>query len=263
MALDTVLSILLSPLLLAQTAWTLRSAERLPEPTGDRFGLVGQGPHLRFLQLGDSSCVGVGVASQHEALAPKLSSNLGDVFSVSWTLIGENGATTEDAARLLEPIKHDQFDAAYVIFGVNDVKNLRRIGHWRRDYRKLIDILKDRHGVQIVYVSGLPPVGEFPLMPNPLRFLFSMRARRFDRALQCVTKDISNCHHLPISAGLNPAYMASDGFHPGEGMYSEWADVAAAQMLPKFAKLNLTSPNHPNHKAQNNNDHIESDSACQ
>lgn len=240
MSVDTVLSVLLAPLLLAQTAWTVRRAERLPEPPGARSGVCGSGPSLRFLQIGDSSSVGVGVQAQKDALAPQLAADLGRDFTVHWTLRGENGATTADAPRLLEPVSAEQFDVAYVIFGVNDAKNLRPAHHWRRDYRALIDQLRHKHGVRVIFVSGLPPVGDFPLIPHPLRFVLSLRTRRFDRALQKIVADVPECHHLPISAGLDPEGMASDGFHPGAGIYAEWAQTAAAEMRPYLAALKVS-----------------------
>jgi len=215
MSLDTTLSVLLAPLLLAQTVLTVRRAERLPEPTGERRGVVGRGPKLKFLQIGDSSSVGVGVATQDQALAPKLAAELGRDYHVDWTLCGEIGATTADAQRLLAPLAGVQFDVAYTIFGVNDAKNLRPAHHWRRDYTRLLKCLREEHGVQTLFVSGLPPVEEFPLIPHPLRYVLSLRARRFDRVLRKVCAPIKGCHHLPLPTGLNKDGMAPDGFHPG------------------------------------------------
>ncbi len=254
MALDTALSIALAPLLLAQTAWTVRRAERLPEPEGDRRGATGSGPRLRFLQIGDSSAVGVGVPRQSEALAPQLAARLGTQYRVHWTLCGANGATTADAPRLLEPLAGQRFDAAYVIFGVNDTKNLRPAHLWRRDYRALIERLKRSHGVRLIFVSGLPPVEEFPLIPHPLRYVLSLRARRFDRALCGLVQGMENCHHLPLPAGLDPAGMASDGFHPGAPIYADWAAGAAEAMRPWLLQMGLSDmpgPDHPNDEPGN------------
>lgn len=234
MALDLALSIVLSPLLLAQTAWTLRRAERLPEPDGPRSGQAGSGRPLRFLQIGDSSAVGVGVDTQDQALAPQLAAQLGRHFSVAWTVCGENGATTADAPRLLAPLAGQQFDAAYVIFGVNDVKNLRPAAAWRHDYTALLERLRDAHGVRVAFVSGLPPLQDFPLIPHPLRTVLALRARRFDRVLQQVVAPRPDCVHVPLPAGLDRTGMARDGFHPGPMIYSDWAFGAAEVMHPRL-----------------------------
>lgn len=232
MAVDTFLSVLLSPLLLAQTAWTVSRAQRLPEPDGPRAGTIGTGMPLRFLVLGDSSAAGVGVATQDQALAPQLAAHLGRTRQVHWHLCAENGATTADAPRLLSPVRGQTFDAAFAIFGVNDAKNLRPAHHWRRDLRAMLDMLQRDHAARTVFVSGLPPVGDFPLIPHPLRAILGMRTRRFDRALQRIVAETTGTVHLPIAAGLDRAGMASDGFHPGAPIYAEWAEGAAAQMQP-------------------------------
>ena len=61
---DTTLAVALAPLLAAQSAWVRRRALALPEPSGERTGLVGRGPRLRLLVIGDSSAAGVGVDTQ-------------------------------------------------------------------------------------------------------------------------------------------------------------------------------------------------------
>ena len=232
MGLDTALCVALAPLLLAQTALTKRRAERLPEPTGPRSGCVGRGAPLRFVQIGDSSAVGVGVERQEQALAPQLAAALGQTRRVTWTLCAKNGATTADAPRLLAPVSGRVFDIAYVIFGVNDAKNLRPAAAWRRDYGALLDHLRDDHAVRHVFVSGLPPVEDFPLIPHPLRTVLSLRVRRFDKILQDIVSERAGCTHVPLPAGLDPGGMARDGFHPGAQIYTDWAIGAADVMRP-------------------------------
>ena len=52
--------LMLSPLLVAQALLTRARLPRLPEPDGERHGVVGEGAPLRLLILGDSSAAGVG-----------------------------------------------------------------------------------------------------------------------------------------------------------------------------------------------------------
>ena len=58
------LTLSLAPLLLVQGRWVRRRTPLLPEPPGPRAGVIGQGPVLRLLIVGDSSAAGVGVAHQ-------------------------------------------------------------------------------------------------------------------------------------------------------------------------------------------------------
>ena len=253
MAVDTALSVALAPLLLAQTAITVLRAERLPEPDGPRAGRTGIGAPLRYLQLGDSSAAGVGVAHQCDALAPQLAQALGQDRCIDWTLCAENGATTADALRLLETVGGQTFDIAYVIFGVNDAKNLRAAAAWRRDYAALLARLRAHHRVQHTFVCGLPPVEEFPLIPRPLRTVLGMRARRFDRILQDLVADLAACDHLPLPTELDPSGIARDGFHPGAPIYARWAREAAEQMRPTL--LNMTRPDHPRYETHCDEEH--------
>jgi lysophospholipase L1-like esterase len=224
---DTTLACALAPLLAAQTAWVKLRALALPEPAGDRTGMVGVGPPLRLLVIGDSSAVGVGVDTQDQALTPQLAARLGQYNCVSWRLCGRNGATTAHVPELLAPVAGQTFDLALVIFGVNDAKNLRPELAWRRDLTSLINQLRDGHGTPNIFFSGLPRIGDFPLIPNPLRSILALRTKRFDRALQQVAAAHENCFHLPIDIPLERSGMARDGFHPGAPIYAKWAELAA------------------------------------
>lgn len=224
---DTALALSLAPVLAAQTAWVRSRALALPEPVGERTGLVGRGPDLRLLVIGDSSAAGVGVDTQDLALTPQLAARLGETRSVSWQLCARNGATAAHVPELLAPVSRQSFDLALVIFGVNDAKNLRPEMAWRRDLTALITRLRDGHGTPHIFFSGLPRIGDFPLLPDPLRSILALRTARFDRALQQVAAAHENCFHLPIDIPLERTGMARDGFHPGAPIYAKWAETAA------------------------------------
>ncbi len=229
---DTTLAVALAPLLAAQSAWVRRRALALPEPSGERTGLVGRGPRLRLLVIGDSSAAGVGVDTQDLALTPQLAARLGQHRCVDWHLCARNGATADHVPDLLAPVADKRFDLALVIFGVNDAKNLRPELAWRRDLTALIARLRDTHGTPHIVFSGLPRIGDFPLLPNPLRSILALRTARFDRALRQVASAHENCFHLPIDIPLERSGMARDGFHPGAPIYEKWAEVAADGISP-------------------------------
>ena len=54
----------MSPVLWIQGTYVRKVAQRLPEPPGERSGVVGAGPHLRVLITGDSAAAGVGADTQ-------------------------------------------------------------------------------------------------------------------------------------------------------------------------------------------------------
>ena len=61
--------VLLAPVLVAQGIYVKRVTPRLSEPEGVRFGVFGAGPKMKLLIVGDSAAVGVGAATQHQALS--------------------------------------------------------------------------------------------------------------------------------------------------------------------------------------------------
>ncbi|MDT8319909.1 MAG: hypothetical protein RQ826_05220, partial [Xanthomonadales bacterium] len=49
----------------------------------------------------------------------------------------------------------------------------------------------------IVLFAGLPPMGRFPLPPQPLRFTLGLRAADFDRIAVGSLDARLRCHHVP------------------------------------------------------------------
>ena len=235
MIIDTALAVLLSPILATQAIYVVSRAQRLPEPDGPRSGQHGNGAPMRLLVIGDSSAAGVGVAHQDQALASQLAKHLSaQNRGVRWHLAARNGATSAHAHGLLHTAKDQKFDAAFVVFGVNDVKNLRLETSWRRDLTALAKTLRTQHQVQHIFFSGLPPMGDFPLLPRPLSTLLGRRAKRFETALDHIATGIEGGHLLKIDLPLDPSLMASDGFHPGEHLYKIWAKRAAEEISARL-----------------------------
>jgi hypothetical protein len=90
----------LGPVLLAQGKRLRRTAPTLPEPAGEREGIIGDGPTLRLLILGDSAAAGVGADTQEAALAGQLAVALAPTFRLHWKLLafhrGDHRATSCD-----------------------------------------------------------------------------------------------------------------------------------------------------------------------
>ncbi len=223
----------LAPLLLAQGMGVRKRALILPEAPGPRDGVAGQGPLLRLLIVGDSSAAGVGAADQDEALAGQLVARLARRFQVEWRLIARTGATTASTLRHLERVPAGNYDLALVVLGVNDVTHGVPLGRWLAQQAELRGLLHGRFAVRRVLSSGLPPMGAFPALPQPLRWVMGASARRFDRALAEATAAEPFASHLAFDLGLEPGLMAADGFHPGPAGYALWAE----QLAPALAAL--------------------------
>lgn len=228
MSTDTALKLALAPLLLAQGLRVRRRALVLPEADGAREGTAGTGAALRLLIVGDSSAAGVGAASQQEALAGQLAARLAARHRVSWRLIARTGATTADTLDRLDATAPARFDIALTALGVNDVTHGVPLRRWLAQQARLRDLLAERFGVAHVVSSGLPPMGQFPALPQPLRAVMGLTARRFDRALAGAVAAAPDATHVAFNLALGPDLMAQDGFHPGPAGYATWAEGLAA-----------------------------------
>jgi lysophospholipase L1-like esterase len=219
-----LVSLALAPLLLAQGAWTRRVTPLLPEAPGDRTGILGAGPELGLLVAGDSAAAGVGAAHQDEALLGQITGRLSDSYRVRWRLEAATGATTAATIERLERSSAERFDVAVTSLGVNDVTSGVRTEVWLQQQKQLRSLLRGRYGVRLLLVSGLPPVREFPALPQPLRWALGRRAERFDRVLRMALAPEPDTRFIGIDFPADTSMMAQDGYHPGPEIYSRWAD---------------------------------------
>lgn len=231
MILDAVATVALSPLLLAQALRVRKVALRLPEASGPRSGTVGTGTPLHVLIIGDSSAAGVGAQTQSDALAGQLTTMLGVRHTVHWHLIASTGATTSTTLTQLQSAVLPPADIVLVILGVNDVTRGGPRLQWLRTHASLRKLLRDEAGARAFYISEIPPLGAFPLLPNPLRWLLGRRAAHFATGLHAALKQEPDTTYVPLPQTLDVADMAKDGFHPGPTIYAEWAKEMARRIL--------------------------------
>lgn len=229
---DTLAKIALSPLLIPQGLRIQKRVLTLQEADGPRAGRLGQGPGLRLLILGDSSAAGVGVDRQEDALAGHLTRALAAHRTVDWQLWARCGATTPSTLASLADRPADQFDVAVSCLGVNDVTRGLSVRRWLAAQRAVFERLEARHGVRRIFVTGLPPLGRFPLLPQPMRAVLGAQATRYDAAMRTMLAGTPTRVHYTLDLPDDPTLMARDGFHPGPRVYAAWGEQLAATMLP-------------------------------
>ena len=212
-----VVRILLGPILLWQGARVRKNILRLPEPEGAREG--GR-EGLRILILGDSAGAGVGVDHQDAALSGCLQRALAP-DPVEWRVVAQTGWTAEDGLAALQELGEDRFDAAIILLGVNDITTETGIDRWLATYDQILDQLRERHGVGRFYLCGMPPMGSFPALPQPLRWYMGLQSIAHDRALGRFADARSNVRHVKVESDLPRSAAATDGFHPGPLVYAE------------------------------------------
>lgn len=224
-----VAKLALSPLLVVQALLLRQRLPRLPEAAGPRAGKAGQGPTLRLLVIGDSSAAGVGVAVQSQALAAPLAHYLAQATGaqVQWRLLAQSGLTSAQTLDFLRQQALPAADLVVVVTGVNDVVAQVPSQQAVDARERLANWLRNAAGVQHVVFAPLPPVHQFPALPQPLRWIAGADARRHDRAVARWAATRGDVSHVDIGLQINPGVMAGDGFHPGEPAYRQCATMLA------------------------------------
>lgn len=204
----------------------------MPPPcaaAGHPHGVAGHlrpGPHRRLLVLGESTAAGCGIATQDEALAAHVAAALAERVQapVAWRAIGCIGITARRAARELEAAVADepQADVAVIALGVNDVLGQTSARAFVADLMAVVAMVQRHHGRTAVVLAGVPPVGAFPALPQPLRGLLGWRARRLDRAAWRHAKAAGLVYVPTRLDGNDRALFAADGFHPSSAGCAVW-----------------------------------------
>lgn len=226
----TISKIALGPVLLAQGRRLRKTALRLPEAAGPRAGrFPGNGPGLRLLFVGDSSCAGVGVDHQRDALAQQVARRIAEQTQapVAWQLVARSGVNTAEALELLQAHKLAPADVVVTALGVNDVTSQRGARRFIEDYTALLAHVQARTGARQAIVSGVPPLHTLPSAPQPLRWYLGQCAHRLDGALAAYCRRRTGTRFVSLQ-WARPDDMAIDRFHPGATGYATWAGHVAA-----------------------------------
>lgn len=221
-------TVALGPLLLLQGRHVRRVTPKLPEPPGPRSGEIGEGALLRLLILGDSAAAGVGAQSQDQALSGQLVQALSPHFRVRWVLQAQTGITTAQTLQQLREQPAEAFDVVVTSLGVNDVTGNCSPARWLQNKAQLLSLLQQQYHAQLVLLSELPPMHRFPALPQPLRWYLGAQAQRYNRGLQTLLLQHSDCRLVSVQVPSNDTdLVASDGFHPGPGFYRLWGQQLA------------------------------------
>ena len=225
----------LAPLLLWQGIRVRRTALRLPEAAGPREGSAGDGDlQLRLLIVGDSSGAGVGAAHQGEALAGRLATALARRLGgrIEWQLLATTGHTTRDAFERMQQASLRPADVLVTALGVNDAVGQVAPRLWLDQLSAIDALARERAGVRFTLHSAVPPMQEFPLLPQPLRWLMGAQARRLNAALAASLVPTRAMQSLPAELQGERAaeLMAPDGFHPNPAGYALWAETLAERL---------------------------------
>lgn len=231
-----MLALPLLPILVWQGRRTRARTPRLPEADGARQGVqpsatLQEAKPLKLLAVGESPVAGVGVARQEDAITARLAVELAQSTgrAVHWHACGRNGATVRDAMQeLLSQVPRQPVDLLLLAFGVNDAVAFRSVNAWRRDVLDLLAALRERCTPGTVLLSGVPPMSEFPALPQPLRWVLGLKAAALDRALRQLAREGAGLH-VPLALGsrADSTLAAEVGYHPSAKGCRVWAAMLA------------------------------------
>ncbi len=218
-------------------------ALRLPPATGPTTGKEGQGLlPLRLLLIGESTAAGVGVPTHEQGLPAALAREIRAVTgrSVTWTVIGQDGATAALATRDLVPRICDYGtnspDVVVVLMGVNDLIAGHSLAKWDSDIDAFLAAVKRRSPHALIVVSGMPSPRRMPAVPRVVAGVLAVRAHRMGRRY-ARRAEAYGMHYMSFrSYELTPEMFAADGFHPNEAGYAAWAHELVASFAPDLAK---------------------------
>lgn len=226
---------LTAPVLVVQGRRVKATIPRLPEADGPVSGTVaGDGTPLRIAVVGDSTGAGVGAVRHSEALpgflAAEVAARTGR--AVAWSVHARTGYRAAGVRReLLGGLL--AADVAVVAIGVNDLLAACPLARFERDVAELVAGIRTAVGAEVpVVLSGMPPLGRFPSLPQPMRAILGWRARAMDRRLARVARHLPEVRHLPFDLPADTdGFFGADGFHPGPAGYRLWARQCAPLVL--------------------------------
>ena len=224
----------LIPFLAPQALYVRRTAPRFDGAEGPRTGTVGEGRGYRLLAVGDSIIAGVGATHISNALvgrtAAALAASLGG--AVHWQAMGGIGYRAQKIMdEFLPALPVERADFIIVSVGVNDITGLTSLPNWRSRLERLLERLLEHSPGAVIAVAGVPPLGKFPLLPQPLRAVAGLRAETFEASCREVISKYPDCIHVPVAFDFSPEKFAADGYHPSEESYRRFGEEMAKGLL--------------------------------
>lgn len=217
-----------SPLLYLQGQLTRQRVGTLPYPSGDNFGISGNGggEPARMLAIGESTIAGLGAATHEFAFAGQFAKLLSRETArpISWHVVGKNGVTARRTIEELVPhIPDEKFDYILVGLGGNDVLKLSSPKKWRRDMTELLSILRGRFPDAVMFLSNCPMIKLSPAIPHPIRFFLWELSKMHDANTREFTREMERVFYYHQPRTLDVEGFFADGIHPSEKGYADWS----------------------------------------
>ena len=237
-----LVTLVLLPVFIVQGKYVRKNTPKLAEASGPRIISsnainASSTDTLKVLVIGDSAAAGVGVTNQRDALLGQLSTTLNQSLKhkdISLTLMASTGATTQMTLSTIQALNAEPFDVVVTSLGVNDVTKGITRDKFSALQHQLIKLLINKFSASVIIATQIPPMHQFPALPNPLRWYLGNRAKQLNKDLTQICQAYAQTHTLTIELPNDPSLMASDGFHPGQPVYQQWAISASEHIADKI-----------------------------
>ncbi len=222
------------PFVAPQALWIRKTASRFSDAAGPRQGCTGEGERKQLVAVGDSIIAGVGAPTLDLALvgqtAAALATRLG--VAVEWRASGRTGQTSSGLIeRQLRRLPDVDADFVIVSIGVNDLTRIETTRRFALNVERIAGELRARYPGAVIAFASLPPLGIFPLLPQPLRAVLGLRAKTFNQVLERTLTGIHNAVYVPVEFDFQPGTFADDGFHPSPSGYAIFGTVMADSLI--------------------------------
>lgn len=215
-----------APFLYLQGQYIRRKIGRLPDASGETKGKSGTAEtSAKLLIIGESTAAGVGARTHETGLsghfARFLSAKIGK--SVEWQVIGRSGITVGETIEELVPkIPDEKFDYILVALCGNEVLKLRSPQTFRRNMKKLLEILEAKNEGATFFITNAPAVRLSPILPFPIKQILGHLSAMHDKNAQEFTAEIPRVFYFN-QPNYVPEDFFADGLHPSEKGYEVWS----------------------------------------
>lgn len=157
-----------------------------------------------------------------------------------WQIVAKSGLKIGQLLALTgqEDLLHA--DVLITAIGVNDVLAQTKPCAFVSAYENLIAALLTPERTELAIVSGLPPLQITPAIPQPLRWFLGIYAHKLDRSLRRWIQSSQGISHIPLQWATDTGSLAAYRFHPGEGLYREWAHQIAQQIAHDLGAASIS-----------------------
>ena len=187
---------------------------------------------VRYLAIGDSYTVGEGIETTQiwpSQLKRKLLENR--VEEVELTVIAATGYTTREVTQLVNTATFEKpFDIISIQVGVNNQYRGESVAQFGEELEEMFQTIASNYYLKDAkqFVVSIPDWGATPYGSSYDRVQIAIEINQFNGLKRNITEARSapfiNITDISRTDPDAPEFVASDGLHPSELMYSYWVE---------------------------------------